>query len=163
MKTPLKILICSLPFFFLMNAFVLPDMVEYDYIPIVHFDKQPIIEGKLNGQTAYFMLDSGSELSLLNSQEASTYEFEVSRMGPRDRMVEGIGGVGEKLHYVNEYELGLGMQGEIDASFYALRLDHLFDEMEEYRPIGILGGGLMRAYGFQIDFKNKLVRIKKMK
>lgn len=145
------------------NAFIVPDCVEYDYLPIVHFDKQPIIEGRLNGQKAYFMLDSGSQLSLLNSSAAEAFSFGVSRKGPDDRNLNGVGGAGEKLKYAYEYQLGLGMQATIDVSFFAYGLDHLLDEKNGIRPIGIIGGDLMKRYGFQIDFKNKCVRIRNFK
>lgn len=162
MKTSLKICFCFLPLFLLMNAFVDPGMVEYDYIPIVHFDKQPIIEAKLNGQKAYFMLDSGSKLSLLNSSEASSFDFEVRYRGFQNKSLSGIGGMGGKLKYADDYQLGLGIQDTIDVTFYAYRLDHILDEKNGITPIGIIGGDVMKAYGFQIDFKNKVVRIRKL-
>lgn len=162
MKTHIKYLILLLPLYLVINAFVLPATAEYDYIPIVHFDKQPIIEGWLNGKKAYFMLDSGSQLSLLNSREAASFEFEVSMRGPQGKHANGIGGTGGRFKYAHAYKLGLGMQDSLDIDFLAYDLSHVLDEKNGITPVGIIGGDMMKAYGFQIDFKNKIVRLRKL-
>ncbi len=157
-----KLLLLCIPLYLAMGAFVVPTLSEYDYLPIVHFDKQPIIEGTLNGKKAYFMLDSGSKLSLLNSREAAVFGFTVNSSGPQSIHVAGIGGEGGELKQAFLYELGLGMQKDIKASFYACDMNHIFGDKEIFRPVGIIGGDLMKAYCFQIDFKNKQVRIRNL-
>lgn len=140
-------------------AFISTTESEYEYLPIVHFDKQPIIEGKLNGTTVYFMLDSGSELSLLNSSQSDSLGFWVSKLGPDNRALNGIGGEGKSIKYSSKHEIKLGNQ-QIGSTFYAYDLDHLFHAKSPYQPIGIIGGKTMREYSFQIDFKNKQIRIR---
>jgi len=99
----------------------------------------------------------------LTSAESPNTDFAVSKKGQRDQNLAGIGGQGKKLKYVYKYELGLGQQDQVKAEFYGYSLEHIFNEMDKFKPVGIIGGDVMRRYGFQIDFRKKCVRFRNVK
>jgi hypothetical protein len=130
----------------------------HEYLPIVHFDKQPIVKGSLNGREVYFMIDSGSELSLLNAAEAKGFGFRISSSPAKSRNLSGLAGEGDRPYHLSQYEIRLGSQ-VLQGTFYAYPLEHLFSGKKDFKPVGIIGSKLLKAYGCSIDFKNQRLRI----
>ena len=127
-------------------------------IPIVCLDKVPIIEVQLNGLPAYFILDSGSDISVLNLADADRYLFTTKQIATRD--LKGFSGGRQGIFSVKSAELVLSSY-QINSSFYTTDLDHLVQTLEKSTSItvnGIIGLDIMKEYGFEIDYANKIVR-----
>ena len=127
-------------------------------IEIVCLEKVPIIKVHLNGKTSYFVLDSGSDISIFNSKDAKRYSFIVKNTASRD--VKGFSGDRQGIYGVSEVKLTLGDQ-VLKTSFFASNLDHLVQHLEKSTSIkvsGIIGLDLMKKYNFEIDYQNKSLR-----
>ncbi len=139
----------------LVEAMALGPATDRYSIDIVCLKKVPIIEVKLNGKTAYFILDSGSDISLLNNKELTKYAFSLKNRATKD--IKGISGERKAVYEV----LGLHLQAAdqlLETTFYATDLSPLVGALLNSTQIlisGIIGMDLMRAYGFEIDYRNK--------
>lgn len=131
---------------------------EYAYIDIVYFGKQPIVAGTLNGRPAYFMLDSGAKISLLEAGKAQQYRFATWKSDDYDHHTTGIGGRQSAIYMTGATKLMLGPQ-RIKNRLMATQLSHLFRTFGPYRPVGIMGADVMEKYGLIIDYGQQRVGI----
>ena len=126
-------------------------------IKIVCLEKVPIVEVQLNGVPAYFILDSGSDISLLNQTDADKYQFTLAKSSSKD--LRGFSGGVQVLHHAAGISLKLN-DHEIKVSFYTAHLDQLVQVLKQYSSIkitGIIGLDVMKEYGFEIDYSDQLL------
>jgi len=124
-------------------------------IDIICLKKVPIIEVQLNGKTAYFILDSGSDISLVNNKELTKYAFSLKKRATKD--LKGISGERKAIYEI--LDLHFQAAGQLlETTFYAADLSPLVGSLlksTQIRVSGIIGMDLMKAYGFEIDYRNK--------
>jgi hypothetical protein len=157
MKTIFTIFLTSL----FLSSFNSVQLAEYEYIEIINLERKPLIEGILNGKKAYFLLDTGSDLSFLNSNEENNYAFNLSRKSARNIHLSGMGGNVFGLKNVEDARLQLGSQ-IIYARYLSCDMQQIVDSLNktsDTKICGIIGSDIMKNYGFKIDFENKLVGI----
>jgi len=119
----------------------------------------PVIEARLNGKSATFIIDTGASVSILNTSEANFYGFEVFNL-PSDAVdVTGFSGVSQ-IHSAGRCTIELG-----SLTITHLRLHtrdmHDFSRIlypaGQTRIAGILGSDLLSHYKMKIDFLDKKV------
>lgn len=128
--------------------------VDYEYIHMVHLDHKPIVAAKINGKTAYFLIDTGSDISILDEKNTDSFKFRISHSKEESHNIEGINGVKKNLNRVKFCTLVLG-NSEMKGSLFALDLSHLVSLVRKKSHItihGIIGSDLMRKYDFTIDY-----------
>jgi len=160
MRTSIKllgilILLVSSPF----EGIAVEPVYDRYSVDIICLKKVPIIKVQLNGETAYFILDSGSDVSLLNTEEASHFDFSLSNRAPKG--IKGFSGERQAVHKVSEANVQLN-DYKLQVEFYATDLTHLVKSLlarTEIKVTGIIGMDLMRAYGFEIDYGNKILHL----
>lgn len=141
----------------------LPGEVLVAQVPVevVYFDSKPIVAAELNGKVAYFLLDTGAGVSILNRRDQKEYAFRTSQAGHRTSLY-GFGGGSTVVQ--NAYLTRLTIGGHsLSHQWAATDLDALFRRMERHTQVkinGIIGADLMQAYGFVIDFSNRQVWMK---
>ncbi|MBX2842302.1 MAG: retroviral-like aspartic protease family protein [Flammeovirgaceae bacterium] len=121
----------------------------------------PIIEGTLNGKKAYFLLDTGSSLSLLNSLDAKKYGFRLWKQ--KSISISGIGGRGSKLWEVIHADIKIGnknIKGMINALNIS-GIEQFLRKKTKYRISGIIGSDVMQYHGFVVDYTEGKCIIKK--
>jgi len=131
------------------------DPLENAYTEIVSLEKVPIIEVSLNGKSAYFVLDSGSDVSLLHLPDALNFEF--SHQKRASKSIVGASGGNQPLYQASDFELLLG-QRPLQTMFFATDLATIIESLAASTGItitGIIGMDLMRKYGFEIDYLNQ--------
>ncbi len=74
----------------------------------------PVIEARLNGKPAAFIIDTGASVSILNTSEAAFYGFEVSTLQSDAVDVTGFSGVSQ-IHNAGRCTIEIG----------SLRITHL--------------------------------------
>lgn len=129
-------------------------------IEIVSLEKVPIIEVNLNGKTAYFVLDSGSDLSLLHLEEAENFQF--TRQRRASKSIVGASGGKQSLFETSKVELQIGQQ-PLQTLFYATDLSTVVESLSistGFTISGIIGMDLMRRYGFEIDYGNQTLTLR---
>ena len=136
---------------FQIDATAWPSADRY-FIDIVCLKKVPIIKATLNGKTAYFVLDSGSDVSIIHKLDASDFAFT-----PKKRAIKsiiGVSGGNQSLHEVPDAVLQMAGH-RLQTQFYATDLSTVVKALSISTGItvsGIIGVDLMRKYGFEIDY-----------
>ncbi|MCG8321386.1 MAG: aspartyl protease family protein [Cytophagales bacterium] len=128
-------------------------------LEIVNLKSKPIVKGVLNGKTAYFLLDTGSDLTILDTGSARKYGYKIIQGRSRAMMIEGLGGS------YRDFKRAIGLKLFMDESliythFFAFDLTNIISSLHAntgMKVVGIIGSDVMRKHGFKIDYGNKLV------
>lgn len=138
--------------FFLNSQFVLAQKS----IKIIKLGHQPIVAGKLNGKKAYFLVDTGSDATFLNSKDAKKFKFKSKKMLNRKYKLAGFDSdFNGDLLVATDIEMNLG--GELMRGSYKLfdisNIAQSISQSGGIRINGIIGSDLMKRYNFVIDYK----------
>lgn len=136
---------------------------DYEYIKIINLSRKPIVEGMLNGRRAFFLLDTGSDLTVLNSKDAKGYDFKVLYIQAAAYVVSSFGGTRSDILSAWDARIQLGTQ-EIKAEIHSYDISNIVESLHKHSKVrisGIIGSNIMKKYGFQIDYSKKLVGIRK--
>lgn len=152
---------------FLMVAYLAASSVfsdhEYEYIRIVNLQQKPIIEGTLNGKRAYFLLDTGSDFTLLNEGMSQRYGFSAleRQHGESAHKALGVGGNIVSFRLVHNATIVLGST-KLSANCRAYDMSRLVDVIRRKSGIeivGIIGSDAMKRHGVIIDYGNREVGV----
>jgi len=117
----------------------------------------PVISATLNGKPAYFIIDTGASVSVLNEPEAKSYGFIV---GANDDVnVTGFTGTSNMRRVVN-CTLQVGTLKITHIRFSCKNINELVTVVygnENIKISGILGSDLLGQYRMQIDFMNQTI------
>ena len=128
-------------------------------VEIVNLKSKPIVKGILNGKMAYFLLDTGSDLTIMDTRSARKYGYKIIQGRSRAMMIEGLGGS------YKDFKRATGLKLFMDESliythFFAFDLSNIVNSLQTnsgMKIAGIIGSDVMRKYNFKIDYGNKLV------
>lgn len=124
-------------------------------IHIINLDSKPIVVGKINGKRACFLIDTGSDFTLLNEGNASVYGFQVNNRQKRYGQLVDFSGSRQAAKNIYDLELVMGKGHEFQTNFVASDLNSLVTGIQRntgIRIAGIIGSDLMKKYGFRIDY-----------
>jgi hypothetical protein len=133
----------------------------YEYLNIVDLTLKPVIEVALNGKKAYFLIDTGSDITILNTRDAKKYGFGVIKRAFENHSLVGMGGSVASIYSTYDVELKVG-SSRVMNRYLAHDLSRVVKMLEQKISIqisGIIGSDLMKRYGFVIDYANKQVGI----
>jgi len=117
----------------------------------------PVIEGRINGKRAYFIVDTGASCSLLNEQAAHRYGFQYRARS--EEQVVGLNGQA-KINLAFDYDVQLGPVHLKQAVFRTRHLAELANiiRINDHIDIaGIIGADILKRYGMVIDFNSNTV------
>ncbi len=128
----------------------------------VSLSPKPIIEVQLNGKIAYFLLDSGSEITLLHAESAEEYDFQLLNYVPGGiQKVVGLGTVSDHLYGAGKVRMNIGNL-RIRSLYVATDLSNVIKTVRyntRYKLTGIIGSDVMKKYGFLLDYQNQKLLI----
>ena len=140
-----------------------PDQVvsSGDTVKVIKFmsaNKIPVIEGKINGKKAYFIVDSGASVSVLDITQDRVYNFNSY---PLNEEAAGYGG------YAKFYEV-LGVRVHVGPSIVRTQfrsqdlssIVELIRQHEGVRISGILGSDVWKDLDALIDYKSRTIAIR---
>jgi hypothetical protein len=119
--------------------------------------KIPVIQGKINGKSAFFIIDTGASCSILNESAALRFGFGSYALG--DYHLTGLGG-NAKINQAINCTVEIGPLTITHRKFRARDLDELAQIIKRDENIeiaGILGSDILNQYGLTIDFKHSLI------
>jgi predicted aspartyl protease len=122
-------------------------------VEIVNGSKQPIIQVSLNGRNAYFLIDTGSDVTCLQKNDAKKYEFKYQKSYSKS-VVAGINASAYK-HYIGKSAHMTLQNVPIRAKFRVLDLSTIIESIYQDSGIrinGIIGSDVLREYHFIIDY-----------
>lgn len=133
--------------------------VQRGCISLVRESGKPLVRLTLNGKHAYFLVDSGSDLTFLDVNVAKRYGFEVA-INPIEHKVMGLNSAPQQSQVAVPAQLthdGVPLR----TTFYAFDIRRIGASIRErtgYRIAGVIGSDLMRKYRFVIDYGNDAIR-----
>ncbi|MBT1708341.1 retroviral-like aspartic protease family protein [Fulvivirgaceae bacterium PWU5] len=131
---------------------------EEQYVSFRMVNRIPVVNGRINGKSAWFIIDTGASVSVLNAAEARYFGFHVANTVYHEaRSINGLGGR-SNIYDVSGCDLEIGQlplkyiawQGQdMHALFRAIH------DNEEIRIAGIIGSDVLSKYRISIHY-NKL-------
>lgn len=121
---------------------------------ILTSDYLPIVQGVINGRKAYFLLDTGASVSMLDTSQKKDFGFEA--VGLDDTTIGGYGGLSLEVSKLEKYKVEIGTELMRD-DFLGKDLKYLVEPIQEntgYKITGIIGSNNIMRSGLIIDFKN---------
>jgi len=114
----------------------------------------PIVEGSINGMKAYFIIDTGASITVLNVDVAKKYHFIAVHNDFLNRYhITGLGGNCTILE-VRNAELQFGRM-KLEFINRACALDNISRRFEPQMKIaGIIGTDVLAFLGSQINFSD---------
>lgn len=136
---------------------------KYEYIRIVNLQQKPIVQGTLNGKRAYFLLDTGSDFTLLDERQSRRYGFSAAD-SQGDKGADKALGLGGKVVFfrvVHDVTIVLG-NTQISANCRTYDMSRVVDSIKRKSGIqiaGIIGSDVMKRHGVIIDYRNREVGV----
>jgi len=128
-------------------------------INFISYNKLPIVEGKINNRKAYFILDSGASISVLDESQSRKFNFDVEESSSE---AAGYGGIAQFSSVYNA-DLEIGGLGMV-TNFKGQDLTAIVAAMEASEGItisGIIGNDIMKPNKFIINFGDETISIAK--
>ncbi|PIB35970.1 hypothetical protein BFP72_11470 [Reichenbachiella sp. 5M10] len=127
----------------------------------LRFREKPIVPMTLNGKKTWVLLDTGSDISVLNLRDQDKYAFHAHQDFNQKIKVAGFGSRHNQLHEVTNAQLYFG-EMRLKTDFYAYDITHIVSSIRARTGktvTAILGTNLMRQYGFVIDIGTSTVHV----
>lgn len=125
---------------------------------------QPIVRGELNGKKAFFLIDTGSSITLLNLKAAPKYDFGLARMNLEGYRLSGLNSEHKSgVLAATNAKLFLGGK-RMQGAFRVIDLSYIIQSIAEstgIRIAGIIGSDLMRRHNFVIDYREREINFGK--
>lgn len=135
---------------------VVSDEFTYSH-QILERDFLPIVEGTLNGKKAFFLLDTGASLSILDLKSAANYNVRIGIT--EDMGIGGYGGVTSDVSSLSNVDLRLGSERMKD-NFSGKDIQYLIQAIRKntgHSIVGIIGNNNIIASNLILDFENNVI------
>lgn len=117
----------------------------------------PVVEGRINGKVAYFIVDTGASCSILNESAAKHFGFKTIIADNEHLM--GLNGAA-KIKTAYDYAIKLGPLQIKSLIFRTRKIDELVDVIRNNDRIsiaGIIGSDVLKKYQMGIDFRTNKI------
>lgn len=154
MKTRMTLLIMAGLFFNLATG------QAQEQLQADRYQSKPIVKMTLNGKKIWALLDTGTDITLLDINAWNEYDFRTFINQEAKFVIPGVGANNYyQLHQVRGAKLAYG-DTEFKRKVYAYNLSNVANSIQERtgkKVTAIIGSDIMCAYGFVIDLGNKTV------
>lgn len=120
-------------------------------------NKRLIIEGQVNGKTAYFLIDTGASVGLIDNNQVKNYDIEKGK-----RFGGTLVGAGGEMKNVRHCNTFINVGGKDIPQFLLADIDGVVDSIKRETGIDILGIislPQMKIIGMNIDANDALITI----
>lgn len=122
-------------------------------------EKRLIIDGVVNGKTAYFLLDTGASVGLIDSKQAKKYKL------ARGRRFNGtLVGAGGEIRNSYMCDTFAYINGKPVAQFVLTSLTDVRESIREetgYEILGIIGLPQMKLANITLDLNDNMIVFEK--
>ena len=130
-------------------------------VPFVSANKIPIVKGKINGDDAYFIVDSGASISLLDSKQDKKYGFFTAESQDGG----GVAGYGGNTTMMDVIGAVVNVGGiTFEGPFMSQDISNVVSAIEKSDGIhisGIIGSNIMTKAGIIIDYTHNSLYLEK--
>jgi hypothetical protein len=140
-----------------MGCVSLPIGANTAYLRFISIGRLPVVEGRINGKIARFIVDTGASCSLLNESASEYFDFKY-RTVP-DENVTGLNGESQ-LKRALDCVIHLGPLHLTHNFFKTQNMVSIVSIIERNENIvisGIIGADILDKYQITIDFRNKIL------
>lgn len=128
---------------------------------------KPIIKMTINHQKTWVLLDTGSDITILDTEMKDKYGFVTFSNNEPALNVPGFGSSNNQLEKTGKVEIHFG-EVRLHGQIYAFDLTSVMRSIHRRtgkRVTAIIGTNMMRAYGFVLDMRNgtAMIPVKKKK
>lgn len=117
----------------------------------------PVVEGKINGKRAYFIIDTGASCSILNQSVSDRFGFKSFIRN--DEHVMGLHGEA-KINQAFNCKVEVGPLKLSNVVFRTKHMDSFVSVIQSHENIeiaGIIGSDIFNRYGIAINFKSNTI------
>lgn len=115
-----------------------------------------LVNLNLNGKDGWFIVDTGSMLTILDSGKINEYQFSI---GDNSGNISGFGGQ-SSMEYAYNVDLKFNNVVLSDQFFTQdIKFTSQFEKITGKKIVGILGGNILSRYQFIIDYTNNVIKI----
>jgi hypothetical protein len=128
-----------------------------DQIKFITVGSIPVVEGRINGKKAFFVVDTGASISILD--EACAKRFGFTAIASLDRIVIGLGGE-SRINDASNCLVELGPLKIDQVSFRTKRLGSFVAAIRRDAHIevsGIIGADVFNHYKININYKDRTI------
>lgn len=121
--------------------------------------KKPIVQANINGKKGFFLVDTGSDISIINTTDLKKYKLEVTKTYGDQRRAIGFNGEKESVLKIKNAEVVFGDRYD-HTEFYSLNISELIKTIEAKTNIkinGIMGTDLLTKYNCVIDYNQRQI------
>ena len=153
--------VCSLSILNSMGRGLPETLLETDTIqaPLYKAGKYLLVEGKLNGKPAFFLVDTGASYSILHQKLARRYGFQLVDLLRQE--ATGFGGNSSRLQVAVGASIGIGTR-EASMGFLAQDLYKIirFIHQESNMVIaGIIGSDFLSRFRCKLDIRQNIMQL----
>ncbi|MEO9869422.1 retropepsin-like aspartic protease [Ekhidna sp.] len=131
---------------------------EVGYVKMQSY-KKPIVKAEINGKKGYFLIDTGSDISIINYAHLKKYKLEASKVYGDHKRAMSFNGEKTAAMRVRNVEVVLGDRFD-HKLFYSLNLTEVIRSIEAKTNIkinGIIGTDLLAKYNCMIDYSQRRI------
>jgi hypothetical protein len=122
-------------------------------------DKIPIVKGKINGKDAFFIIDSGSSISIIDALQIDYYGIKENNDTTNITAIYGSNIYPKTLSDVNVTVEGVKFEGEYMSQNISNVVQVIYYNSGK-KVSGIIGSNIMRKMKIIIDYSDKSIYIK---
>lgn len=133
-------------------------IISFGDVRLVSFqtigEKIPIVPGQLNGKFAWFIVDTGASITMLNAAEATYYRIQTHSVRQGLTELSGLSSVMD-LRWKSFCAIQISDLKVQHHVFIAKEMDALFamiGKQEGKRIAGIIGSDLLARYSMSLDY-----------
>jgi len=118
-------------------------------------DKRLIVEGRVNDKTAYFLIDTGASVGLIDDTQVKKYKLEVGRR--YNGTLVGAGGTMYDVRYCNTFA---NVGGKTIPQFLLSDIESVVSSIKHETGIeivGIISLPQMKMVGMNIDSNSDMI------
>ncbi|MFK7954423.1 MAG: aspartyl protease family protein [Ekhidna sp.] len=131
---------------------------DVEHIRMVAIDK-PIVKVDINGKKAFFLVDTGADISVINSGSIEKYDLEESKIYSNSARAISFNGNTSSVMRVKNAQLTLAENFD-HQDFFSMDLSRLIEVIKAKTTIritGILGADLLLKYHCIIDYNQRQI------
>ena len=141
---------------FVATSCVTTSNLDLNHLNFRKVGRIPVVEGKINGKKAFFIIDTGASCSILNASASEYFGFTL--MHSSDQIASFTGMV--KINLVKNCTVELGLLTVRNVRFRTQIMNELTGFIKQHERIeiaGILGGDFFSRYNIGIDFRRNKI------
>ncbi|MDW5289930.1 retropepsin-like aspartic protease [Formosa sp. PL04] len=128
----------------------------FEEIPFKYIKNQIVLEVSIDGNAYNFIFDTGNDLTVIDYSVLEAIHYESNNVNGE---ISDSNGISRESKYVSIDDLKIGNINFLDTGAYTSDLSHFYQFLGKDSYSGIIGSNLMRKAKWQIDYKNKVIRL----